>query len=224
MNAHSIGSTRAVSVVPLIPQTSVVFTNAEFKIDGRAMLKKSCDMEQLKPQPGDANTSYDLRVGGIYRDHRKGANGRTLRPEKTIKLRPGTAVIIQTEEWVELPTTMMGQILPKVTLLEKGVANTPSKIDPGYKGYLLITAFNHGRNMVKLKRFEKFCALYMLTVAEGVVPYDKPGKYVVGQPFRNWWQEVRDWARDNSPIIAVLSLLISVIVAIAGAGVHFKLW
>jgi len=190
-----------VSVVPLTLGTSVVKTSAQFQLDGHGILIKPCDDDQLKPQPGDANTSYDLRVGGVYRDHRKGASGRNLTAGQTIKLRPGTAVIIQTEEWVEFPTTMMGQILPKVSLLEKGIANTPTKIDPGYKGYLVVTAFNHGRNVVELEPQQKFCSLYVLSVAQGVVPYDKPGKFLVGQPNRNWRQDFVDRARAIGPYV-----------------------
>jgi dCTP deaminase len=208
----------AVSVVPLIPKVSVVETSGEFRLDGKAILIKPCDIDQLKPPPGDSNISYDLRVGGVYRDHRRGASGRNLQDGKVIKLRPGTAVVIQTEEWVEFPTTLMGHILPKVTLLEQGVANTPTKIDPGYKGYLVITAFNHGRNVVRLRPLQKFAALYVLSVGEGVIAYDKPGKYLVGQPYRNWWRDAGDWIRDTTPYVAYAGVIIASLSAI------FEIW
>lgn len=200
------------SVIPFVKQTSAVFRSEDFKRDGEAILIKNHEPQQFEQTLGDSNISYDLRVGEIYRDHRNDSNGRTIGEGQTINLYPGNAVIIQTEEWVEFPTSLMGHILPKVTLLQKGVANTPSKVDPGYKGFLLITTFNHGRKTVKLQRGDKFCSLHLLRVGNGVVPYDKPGKYLTGQPARDRIRMIRDWARDNSPVFAFFGTALGLIV------------
>jgi hypothetical protein len=82
-------------------------------------------------------------------------------------------------------------------LLQEGIANTPSKIDPGYKGHLLITAFNHGKRTVRLKRRQRFCALHLLRVDEGARPYDKPGKHIVGRPREGGWRHLRDLVEAN---------------------------
>ena len=119
---------------------SVVTTNDAFDRDGTAILIQNCDLAQLASDTQECNASYDLRVGQIYRDHRN-REGQQLGPHDPIILLPGNAVIIETEELVKFPKTRFGQILPKVSLLQRGIANTPSKIDPGYEGHLLITAF-----------------------------------------------------------------------------------
>ncbi|MGM0788856.1 MAG: dCTP deaminase domain-containing protein [Bacillota bacterium] len=92
----------------------------------------------------DANTSSDLAIGDEYRDHREGRSTH-LNDGDTITLEPGGAVVIQTQEWIRFPKTRFGQILPKVKLLEDGISNTTSKIDPGYIVFLTITLFNLGK-------------------------------------------------------------------------------
>jgi len=205
-------------VVPLIlsgARRSVVFEAARFSLNGGAILFKNCDRTQFKTDSKDSNISYDLRIGEVYRDHRN-PESETLGENGFIKLRPGNAVIIQTEEWVEFPKSLFGQILPRVTLLQKGIANTPSKIDPGYKGYLLITTFNHGKRVVKLKRKECFCSLHVLSVDDGVRPYDKPGKYLVGKPVRRTIQSLKDYYTQNIPQISFLTLIFTIVLVIIG--------
>jgi len=126
------------------PAPSVIFQRLQFDMDRKRILIISYDQEQFSIHNEECNTSYDLRVGSLYRDHRDN-EGRTLSEGQSIELLPGQAVIIETEEEVQFPRGIFGHILPKVSLLQKGIANTPSKVDPGYSGHLLITAFNHGK-------------------------------------------------------------------------------
>ena len=90
-----------------------------------------------------------------------------------LKLSPGSAFIIQTEEYVHLPRRMYGTIAPKVSLLQQGLSTTFSKVDPGYPGHLLITLFNLGKTSVTLKRSAPFCALTLYEVAPGARLYRK---------------------------------------------------
>src|SRR5665213_337171 len=135
------------------PYRSVVFQRTEFSIDGAAILMLGADMGQFDDTPVRCNASYDLRVGTMYRDHRNDSS-QVLQDGESIELLPGNAVIIQTEELVGFPKKLFGHILPRVSLLQKGIANTPSKVDPGYDGHLLITAFNHGKRTETLTRGE----------------------------------------------------------------------
>jgi dCTP deaminase len=121
----------------------------------------------------NCNASYDLRVGNKYKDHRNDTI-QALNKGEYIELLLGNAVIIQTEEEVRLPRELFGQILPRVSLLELGIANTPSKIDPGYAGHLLITTFNHGKRTEKLRREQRFCSLHRLTVEDGISRNNSP--------------------------------------------------
>src|SRR5438128_929756 len=113
------------------PQPSVVFVRGDFKLEGRAVLIVNHDKQQFADTETGCNVSYDLRVGDKYKDHRN-STVQALKEGEYIELLPGNAVIIQTEEEVGFPRGLFGQILPRVSLLELGIANTPSKIDPGY--------------------------------------------------------------------------------------------
>ena len=164
------------TIVPLAvdgENRTVVTHPDQFKRDGTATLIQNLDEDQLTDE-AQCNVSYDLRVGEKYRDHRDKV-GRSLADEEEIRVRAGMAVIIQTEEFVSFPNTLFGQIAPKVDVLQTGIANTPSKVDPGYPGHLLITVFNHGRRTVKLKCKQPFCSLFVSSVGEGVRPYSKIG-------------------------------------------------
>lgn len=99
-----------------------------------------------------------------------------------ITLHPGAAVIVE-----------------KVSLLQMGISNTSSKVDPGYNGHLLITIFNLGKKTVRIRRGNRFCCLYILRVERNVRPYDKPGKRIVGVVTTRRWDKIRDWLERNSP-------------------------
>ncbi|MGH7075265.1 MAG: dCTP deaminase domain-containing protein [Stellaceae bacterium] len=122
-------------------------------------------------------------------------------------LLPGNAVIIRTEEEVEFPTTLFGEILPRVKLLQLGIANIPSKVDPGYSGHLLITAFNHGKRTETLCRRQAFCSLHLLTVEEGIIPYAGPGKEIEARPRQRPFRRMGDRFEVNSGWILAATLV-----------------
>ena len=128
------------------------------------------DVAQLHEERA-SNVSYDLRIGKKYRDHRE-AEPREISEHGVITLYPGSALIIQTEEYVHLPRRLFGTIAPKVKLLENGLSTTFSKVDPGYYGHLLITLFNL-ETVRTLRRGDKFCALTLFKVAPGARLYEK---------------------------------------------------
>lgn len=206
------------SVIPLTiagPAPSVVTHAENFRLHGTAILIQDVDEAQLEPREHECNVSYDLRVGNLYRDHKPRRPVESLDSDNDfITLLPGSAAIITTKEVVHFPTTIFGHILPRVTLLQNGIANTPTKVDPGYHGSLLITVFNHGRRTERLKRNAAFCALYLMSVAPEAQPYDKPGKQLVGPPqgrgLRRWvdWVEANPWiAIISAPLTVILSLI-----------------
>jgi dCTP deaminase len=198
------------------PHPSVVLTPLEFSLDGRAVLIVNPDMQQFADMEADCNASYDLRVGDKFKDHRN-ATVQALNEGEYIELLPGNAVIIQTEEEVRFPRGLFGQMLPRVSLLERGIANTPSKIDPGYPGHLLITTFNHGKRTERLQRRQRFCSLHLLTVENGIKPYNKASKQMEGlsrfptlQRWRDWLEVRQIWINFFLLALAVASLLLSI--------------
>ena len=198
------------------PHPSVVFAPGEFRLDGPAVLIVNPDRQQLAEMQTGCNASYDLRVGDKFKDHRN-ATVQALREGEYIELLPGNAVIIQTEEEVRLPLGLFGQILPRVSLLERGIANTPSKVDPGYPGHLLITTFNHGKRTEKLQRGQPFCSLHLLTVEDRIRPYNKAGKQIGGlarprtlQRWRDWLEVRQIWITFGIFAFTVASVILSI--------------
>ena len=106
---------------------TVVTNAAHFDVGGRAILIQELDQNQLQPQSRDSNVSYDLRIGSRYRDYRD-IEPRTLRADGFIEIPPRAAVIIRTQEHMHFPQWMFGHIVPKVSLLQRGIANTPTKL------------------------------------------------------------------------------------------------
>ncbi|MFC4321031.1 dCTP deaminase domain-containing protein [Litchfieldia salsa] len=202
------------SIVPFVlsgVNKSIVTKTANFNLNGQCILIKNLDEEQIN-NADDTNISYDLRVGCEYRDHRD-LNKTDLNEDGTIKLLPGTAVIIETLEYVHFPEHRFGQILPKVGLLQVGISNTTSKIDPGYNGNLLITVFNLGKRTEFLKRNQKFCSLIVQEVGPGVRTYDKDPKKLPGRSKTSIIRNLRDGIDSNAGSIATGALLISAILA-----------
>jgi len=186
------------SVIPLTiegPNPTVVTTTEAFEkaggvLKGSAAFIRHHDPEQFRPS-ANSNVSYDLRIGEEYGDHRKPREKKTIPERGVMTLEPGAALMIRTEESVHLPCSMFGIIVPKVTLLQQGISNTFSKVDPGYDGHLYVTLFNLGKTTVTLTRSEPFCALTLFEVRAGARPYDKGEKEIPGefakQPRPSWW-------------------------------------
>jgi deoxycytidine triphosphate deaminase len=146
------------TVIPFLidcANRTIVETREEFEssggLEGDVILIKNLDRSQVETdkviEKQSSNASYDLRVGGEYRDHRE--MGKTdLLDDGILYLPPGAAVIIETYEEVQFPRSRFGHIVPKVKLLMEGISNTSSKVDPGFDGRLLITVFNLGTKKI----------------------------------------------------------------------------
>lgn len=206
------------SVVPLVresPNPTVVSDPAAFTMAGDALLIREMDASQLHGICDSANVSYDLRVGSKYRDHRD-AQPTDLNKEERIELLPGAAVIIQTEEALQLPACMFGYIVPKVTLLQQGLSNTLSKVDPGYDGHLLITLFNLGKTKQYVIRNAPFCALVVHSIMDPdrVRAYRRKSQDLKGTGKRGAVSRLRDFVERNASLISIVSLAFSVVLTI----------
>lgn len=211
------------SIVPLTLGTTVATTSEECdKLggnDGEAVLIMNVDPDQVPPKDAteqktakvkSSNVTYDLRVGCEYRDLRDNAPHH-IEAGKKIILQPGAALIIQTLESVRLPRRRFGIISPKVGLLQHGISNTFSKVDPGYDGPLLVTVFNLGQEDIKLELGQYFCGLSFLNVGSGAVLYSKPAKQFPGGPSLTLWERSKDWVQKNSAIILIVLTVVSIV-------------
>ncbi|WHY13871.1 hypothetical protein QNH16_24665 [Peribacillus frigoritolerans] len=205
------------AIVPFILQgtnQTIVKDQGEWTLEGNVILMREIDENQMT-KPDEPNTSYDLRVGEVYLDHRE-TRQMALTDGGIIKLPPGSAFIIETMEEVRFPKTRFGQIVPKVNLLKKGISNTTSKIDPGYNGKLLVTVFNLGKNTVPLKKGEKFCTMIVQTIhGSGVKHYNKPAQQIPSNPEGNLRGKIKDII--TGPYMGFISIIVSALVAIGVA-------
>jgi len=201
----------ALTTDPELGQPSVVLSNRDFKPDDTAILIRDGDDEQLNPNATECNSGYDLRVGKVFRDHRN-EYGQELGDADKIPLLPGNAVIIQTQEWIEFPERRFGQIFPKVSLLQRGIANTPSKVDPGFRGNLLITVFNYGKRKEFLYPSQRFCSLHVFNVEGAVRPYEKPPPQIGARRSPSWPQRFGDWIDRNGARVSIVTAVATVVV------------
>ena len=202
------------SVIPFIidgVNKTLVSTREEYEstggLNGNVIFIQNLDESQLIETAG-SNASYDLRVGDEYRDHRD--SGKTeLQDNGSVFLQPGSAVIIETAEWLHFPKSRFGHIVPKVSLLQKGIAIISSKIDPGYEGKLLITVFNLGKRKIVLNKGQKFCTLYMMGIKEGAIPYRKEPKRITGNYQKGLLNKLRDFIEHNQTFLTALLVILT---------------
>lgn len=181
-------------------------------LDGDVIFIQNLDSSQII-NTQSSNASYDLRVGDEYRDHRDSSKTDLLDNDE-ICLQPGYTVIIETAEFVQFPKSRFGHIVPKVSLLQDGLSNTSSKIDPGYYGKLSITVFNLGKRTISLKKGQKFCTLYILDVKDGIIPYNKGPQRIAGNSKVGSFGKIRDFIETNQAFLICLSLIVSILVGV----------
>jgi dCTP deaminase len=199
------------SVIPFILRgnnRTVVQSRQEYEVagglNGNIIFIQNLDDTQIS-DTRSSNVSYDLRVGNEYRDHRD--RGTTdLGDNQAISLQPGSAVIIETAELVQFPKSRFGHIVPKVSLLQDGLSNTSSKVDPGYEGKLLITVFNLGKREIHLKKGQKFCTLYVIDVAikDEVTPYEKGPQRIIGNTKKSPIDILFDFIEANQAYFTII--------------------
>ena len=205
------------SVIPLLKtgeRITVVSTRHDFTrlggFEGHALLITNIDDQQLQGGDRESHLSYDLRVGPEYKDHRDDQKHALLEGQQ-IELLPGVAVILQTEENVCLPRSMFAYIIPRVKVLQKGLSNIVSKVDPGYDGPLIITVFNLGKRTVSLKRRDRLCSLVVHSVLDGASLYEKPAQLIVGATRKGRVRRLLDSAQANAGLIGLIATLLSVL-------------
>jgi dCTP deaminase len=208
------------SVIPFVldgDAKTVVESQDEYHkadgINGNVIFIENLDREQIADTKS-GNACYDLRVGNEYKDHRD--LGKTsLSNGDRISLQPGSAVIIETTEEVHFPKSRFGHIVPRVSLLQKGLSNTSSKIDPGYKGKLLITVFNLGKRQVFLEKNERFCTLYVLEITGQTIPYDKPYRGLPGARKHGFLRNLGDFIEVNQTYFTIVLTIATIALTVA---------
>lgn len=202
------------SVIPFILGKTICTDQSEYAPTKNLVLIQDMETKQLDEEPGgkhSSNISYDLRVGDVYYSHLTRERVDITETKNEIEIKPSSSVIIQTEESVSFPACRFGQILPKVKLLQEGLSNTTSKIDPGYNGHLVVSVFNLSKSSVFLKKGDPFCALILNDIKlDGVKSYNKPQKSV-GEAKISFRTKVRIWLEMKIVWITFIYILIGVV-------------
>lgn len=133
--------------------------------------------------------SFDLRIGTVV------ANGRPviLQPRQyEYMLPPGEMAIVVTEEQVDIPTDMAGEVSPPNYMLNAGLLVLAAPhVDPGYQGPLTARVVN-----LLDKSYHLSASLHILTIrfyrlsAQTECPYDKNVAYT--EKLNRAVQESRD--------------------------------
>lgn len=116
----------------------------------------------------ESNASYDLRLGKeVFVTPEK--EPRYLQEDQTLNIEPGQFAILTTEEYLEMPKSLLGFITVRFTYKSKGLVNISGfHVDPGFKGKLIFSVYNTGPATVTLKRGEKVFSIFFAEIHPGV--------------------------------------------------------
>lgn len=109
---------------------------------------------------------YDFSVGEEYISLRDPYKTIPLEKEGKIEIAPGETVLVLTEEYVCLPKTTMGIIVPRARWIFQGSAINASKVDPTWYGKLIIGFTNSAKFPMVLSRGKGFCTCYFMDLSE----------------------------------------------------------
>lgn len=201
-------------VIPLIKDETVTDTQPYYEskhgINGNIILIKGLDESQIE-EPGNANITYDLRVGPEYRYLSADQKGE-LFDDDSINIPSGASILIQTEEHITLPKTVFGVVLTKVSLTQKGLTNTPSKVDPGYIGPLIITVTNFGKEPVMVRRGDKLCCIVFYRTETPAIPYEGESKRIISPGRKTPINKISELLNRHIGIIGVIIIILLIIV------------
>jgi dCTP deaminase len=106
-------------------------------------------------------SSVDLHVGAIFRPGvTPGKPGSAGNPKSRISLKTGETAIVETKEYINLPSGYAAFGFPPSSVSSQGLLMTnPGHIDPGFRGTLAFTVINMGR-----EEFLLYPALPIVTI------------------------------------------------------------
>lgn len=104
--------------------------------------------------------------------------GEGLTP-KYVRIEPGEFAVLTTEEYVYVPSNLLGLISIKYGHKEKGLVNVSGfHVDPGFFGRLVFTVYNAGPGDVVLEAGEKTFMIMFAELKERTTrPYSEYGKH-----------------------------------------------
>jgi deoxycytidine triphosphate deaminase len=130
---------------------------------------------------------YDLRVAKAYAitshsylgvSERKTPKVAELTDDVMI-LRPGSFILVETLEEVNMPEDLLARILPRSSLFRMGCVLATAVVDPGYRGTLTMGLGNLGGHDFVFERNSRIAQIVFERVEGKTKPY--AGKYQGGK-------------------------------------------
>jgi len=147
--------------------------------------------ERILIDPFDASNvhpvSYELTVGGEWVSLRDPYTVRQIAPAGVIAIPPHETILVLTEEYIALPKTIGGIVVPRARKLFEGSALAATRVEPTWHGKLVVGFTNQSQYTTSLGRGERFCNLILLRTGEVRRPLSKLstphlGRTTMGKP------------------------------------------
>jgi deoxycytidine triphosphate deaminase len=88
-----------------------------------------------------------------------------------LTIEPAAYYLVETVETVNMPTDLMGQVYPRGSLYRAGLLLLMSKVDPGYRGPLILGLANIGPCTVRLQLGARICHIVFMQVTGAATAY-----------------------------------------------------
>jgi deoxycytidine triphosphate deaminase len=111
--------------------------------------------------------SYELSVGAEWLSLRNPYTVRRLNPGEVITIAPHETILILCEEYVALPRTIAGMVVPRARKLFEGCSLGATRVEPTWCGKLIVGFANLSQYTTSVARGERFCNLVFMKT-EGV--------------------------------------------------------
>ena len=108
----------------------------------------------------------EFGVGEQYCSLRDPYNVNSLVPGGSIEVGPGETILILTEEYVGLPKSVMGLVVPRARRFFEGGLINATRLDPTWYGKLIIGFTNLAKFPIALRRGEPFCVCVFFNTPE----------------------------------------------------------
>jgi deoxycytidine triphosphate deaminase len=129
-----------------MPEQSPLIDRDIIELVGRHGIIEPFEIEML------SGCSYDLRVGKEVRSRHRKKKFELSDDKDEFFIESGECVTFQTMEELNFrEPPPFGFVVNKHTVLARGIVHPITKVDPGFKGSLAVTIFNHGGPAEKLK-------------------------------------------------------------------------
>lgn len=126
--------------------------------------------ERIIIEPFDTSNvsaiSYELSVGPEWLSLRDPYTVRQLNHGQVITLAPHESIILLSEQYVALPRTIGGLVVPRARKLFEGSTIAATRVDPTWYGRLRIGFTNASQYPTSLGRGERFCNLILFKADE----------------------------------------------------------